>query len=606
VLVSVGLRRLLSGVLPILCLAVGAEAQKKKDAPEFTRQGLLIVNFAAGAGADAKLGRKAADVVRGRVDHLVNHREVDVIDDDEIRYRMERAGFQPDSVFEAGVIRSVGKYLRADEYVLGRVSSSPSGVKLSGLLVLMRDPKLRQALPEVSAPKLDSAANMLARSIAAARGQLAHERRCENALHDGSGSGAIAAARDGIAAYPPATIARTCLLWALSQTNAPAIERVTVAREILTVDPSNPHALEAAAIALDTLRRRDEAADAWLELAATDTSDMDLALRVSYALLAGGNIKRAEPFIVAMSNTHPDDIRLLEQKWHVAYDNRNYDHAIEAAESMLVRDSVAVADSTFFLRLATAYHTVNKPYRAIETLARAVATFPNDQRVYALYAQYIKAEADTVIPRGLALFPRSADLLALDAKDLRAKGRLEEALAASKSAVSLDSTMAQGMLMVAQTELELGRPDSALASLHKALGGGEDSSLVAQFALAKGNALYRAATTSKTSADFALALRYVSFADTIKSSEQSKFLMGVSALGITQSALTEAAKIKDKGDACKLVHLGADMAAVARNGLQAGQNAFGDAAKQSLDYLDQVAPYIDQGLTTCANVPGPP
>ena len=85
-------------------------------------------------------------------------------------------------------------------------------------------------------------------------------------------------------------------------------------------------------------------------------------------------------------------------------------------------------------------------------------------------------------------------------------GKIGESLDATKQALALDSTMAQGQLMVAQLELELGRPDSALVALRRAIAGGEDSSLVAQFALAKGNAMYRAANDTKTSADFGLAL----------------------------------------------------------------------------------------------------
>ena len=88
----------------------------------------------------------------------------------------------------------------------------------------------------------------------------------------------------------------------------------------------------------------------------------------------------------------------------------------------------------------------------------------------------------------------------MDAKDLRAHGKIAESLNATRRAVDLDSTMAQGRLMIAQLEMELGRPDSALVTMRRALAGGEDSAFVAEFALSKGNSLYRAANTTKTSA----------------------------------------------------------------------------------------------------------
>src|SRR5262245_51538504 len=68
--------------------ATPLEAQRK-DAQEFTKQGLLIVNFRPAAGADLKLGRRAADAVRSRMGRLVNKREVEVIDGGEIAWRLE-------------------------------------------------------------------------------------------------------------------------------------------------------------------------------------------------------------------------------------------------------------------------------------------------------------------------------------------------------------------------------------------------------------------------------------------------------------------------------------------------------------------------------------
>jgi tetratricopeptide (TPR) repeat protein len=226
-----------------------------------------------------------------------------------------------------------------------------------------------------------------------------------------------------------------------------------------------------------------------------------------------------------------------------------------------------------------------------------VATFPGDPKIYALYTQQVKSEADTVIPRGLALFPKSAELLAINARELRSKGRVEDALASTRQALTLDSTMAQGVLSIAQMEIELGRPDSALASLRVAVSRGEDTSLVAQFALSKGNSLYRAANGTQASRDFELALRYLSLADTLRSSPQSRFLTGAAALGLAQSSFTEAAKLTDKTE--RLMRRGADMMPVARTGLVAGQELQPDAAKQALGYLEQLEPYAAQQMGAC-------
>jgi tetratricopeptide (TPR) repeat protein len=338
-------------------------------------------------------------------------------------------------------------------------------------------------------------------------------------------------------------------------------------------------------------------------LAQSDTTNLDLTLRVAMAVIEDGNAKRAEPWIVRVSDAHPAHVPLLQQKWRVAYQNKSWPLVIDAGEALLAADSIARKDSTFYVRLATAYKSVGRPYKAIETLAKGVAAFPGDGRMYSMWTQYIRAEADTVVMRGLALFPNNADLLALNAKDLRGRGKLQESLDATRRAVALDSTMKQGQLMVAQLEVELGRPDSALVTLRRAIAAGEDSSLVAAFALSKGNALYKAANATRASGDFALSLRYLAFADSVRPSTQSRFLVGAAALGVAQSALTEAPKVADKAESCRLARLGAEMVPVARAGLQAGQDVLPEAAKQSLDYLGTLDPYVTQQIAAFCGTP---
>jgi tetratricopeptide (TPR) repeat protein len=595
--------RVLFAALFSMALAVPAGAQRGRNTTEFTKQGVLITDFAAGAGADVRLGRRAADAVRSRLGKLVNKRETEVVDGGEIRYQLERAGYRTDGPVDVPTVRSLGRHFRADEYLLGTVANGPGGVRLRADLVLFRDDRLRQPLAEVTAAKLDDAAEQMAQAINAARTQLVYQRRCENGLRTGKNDAAVAAAREGVAAFARSTIARTCLLWSLRSTRAPLTEVLEVAREVLAIDSMSFHAIESAALALDSLHRAPEAAPYWLRLAQTDTSDLELATRVLFSLLDGGSSKPAEPFAIQVSDAHPDHIPLLQQKWRATYTNKNWPRAIESGEALLIKDAVAAGDSAFYLRLATAYKAYERPYQAIEILARGVSKFPGDAKLYTLYTQYIKAEADTVVPRGLALFPKSPELLALSAKELRSRGKLQESLDATRAAVALDSTLSQADLTVAQMEIDLGRPDSALVSLHRALTHGEDSALVAGFALSKGNTLYRAANGTRSSADFTLALRYLAFADSVKPSSQSHFLMGAAALGVAQSALTEAPKLTDKMESCRLARLGGDMVPVARAGLQAGQDVLPDAAKQSLEYLDQLNPYVSQQITAFCGAP---
>jgi tetratricopeptide (TPR) repeat protein len=581
----------------------GAQRGRAPATPEFTKQALLITNFATEPTLDRRLSRRAADAVRSRVSKLANKREFGVIDGENVDIALEKSSYPTEGPLEMDVIRSLGTNFRGDEFLAGTARSGAGGVRVRAELVLFRDTRLRQPIAEVVAPKLDDAAELLAKGIVAARSQLVYHRRCENALRIGRNDLAVGAAREGVAAYPRSTIARTCLLWALRSFGAPAGDVLSVAREVLAIDATSVHAIESAALSLDKLGRPAESAELWLKLAQSDTADLELASRIAFTLVEGGSAKRAEAWIVGVSDAHRDHLPLLRLKWRATYQNKSWAPAVEAGEALLAVDSAARADSSFYTRLATAYRATSRPYKAIEILARAVNAFPRDSRLYSMYTQYIRAESDSVVTRGLALFPNSADLLALNARDLRTRGKLQESLEATRRAVSLDTSMAQGQLMVAQLEVELGRPDSALMTLHRAIAGGEDSALVAGFALSKGNTLYRAANGTRTSNDYTLALRYVAFADSVRPSTQSRFLVGAAALGLAQSAIAEAPKVTDKAESCRLAKLGGEMVPVARAGLQAGQEMMPEVAKTSLDFLETLDPYVTQQIAAFCSAP---
>lgn len=591
-------------VLPLWLASHEAVAQRR-PALEFTQQSILVGNFwvtgqqetPSQLKNDLKLGREVGDWVRKRLGETVNKRETKVIDGYDIRESLIRATFSPDASFSLVALRQQGERFRTDEIVWGIATRLPDGgLRLDANLVLYRDVRMRQPIPPVTAKTFDRAVSQVAARINEARAQLKFQRRCENALRDANGARALQAAREGIAAYPRGTLARTCLVWALRATGAPAALLLAEAEQLLDLDPVAPHGLEAAAIALDTLKRRSDAADMWLRLSATDSTDLELVERVAWSMAEGGNSRRAEPLIIRLSDANPDNMRLMRQKWRIANDNRNWPLAVSAGEKLLALDPEAATDSIFFLRMATAYRANGQPFKAMELVARGVATFRSDPRLYALYTQFVKEESDSVIPRGLTLHPNSADLLALNAKELRSKGLIAEALDASRKAVELDSTIAQGRLLVAQAEMELGRPDSALKTLRRAVVAGEDKNAVAQFALSKGNTLFRAANGTELRADYQLAMRFLTLADSLKSTPQTKFLLGAAALKVAQTALTDAPRLALKEESCAISRLGLDTIPLARASLEAGHDVAPEAIKQFLEYLDEITPFADKQI----------
>ena len=605
-------RRTLLAVL-LACGASPLTAQRRQQ--EFTQQFVLVSNFWVGDATmpsrdknDLKFGREAGDEVRGRLEDLVNKRETKIISGYDLREAMIRAGYSGDDPHDLEIVRQQGEVFRADEIVVGTANGLPNNqVRLEATLVLYRDIRMRQPIPGVTANGLDRAADLLARRIHEARNQLAHQRRCENALRDGQGTRALQHARAGIAAYPSGVLARTCLIWTLRAMNASASQVLDESKAMLALDPGAFHAIEAAASSLDSLKRRDEAATMWLRLHETDTTSLELAERVVWSLAEGGNSRRAEPLIVKLSDANPTNMRLLRQKWRIANDNRNWALAVNAGERLLASDPEAATESIFFQRFATAYRANGQPFKAMELVARGVSAFPGDPRLYAIYTQFVKEETDTVLPRGLARFPDNAALLALNAKELRAKGQLAEALDASRRAVELDSTITQGRLLIAQAEMELGRPDSALLTLSRAVAAGEDQGAVAQFALSKGNALLRAANGTEARADFQLAMRFLALADSLKPTPQTKFVLGAAALKVAQTALTDAPKLASKEESCAVSRVGFETIPLARASLEGGVEISADATRQFLEYLDQLAPFADKQLIAfCpAAAPGP-
>ena len=108
--------------LVMLAAFAAASAQgswARRSRHRFTKQGLLITNFAPAKGTTMKVARRATDAVRSRLGKLVNKRDVDVIQGGDIALRLERSSFNPDTAETLDVIRSLARYLRADEFILG-------------------------------------------------------------------------------------------------------------------------------------------------------------------------------------------------------------------------------------------------------------------------------------------------------------------------------------------------------------------------------------------------------------------------------------------------------------------------------------------------------
>ena len=558
---------------------------------DFVRQTLLVTTFEA---EDRELGRDVADELREAIDDLYSRDDLDVVDGGEIRRALVGSSYDPDTVLTPGDRRILARKFRADEYVAGRASRTKAGVRIDARLVLFRD-ELRyvQPLPPAEGHDAGAAAHRLAASVREARKQATPMRRCENRGRDLDVAGALAAVRAGVAAYPRATLVRTCLLNVLAATGGRSDTVLKVSREVLAVDSANPVALELAARTTTQLHGAVEAAPLWERLATTHADDTLLVQRAASGLVLGGQATRALPIVERGLARNPDSRALLELRFLVNLRLERWADATRDGERLRVLDPQgSTADPRFLERLAIAYRNDEHPHRALEIAARGVAAFPADTALYVLYTQLVTAEAAVALPRGLERFPRSAELQAMNAQKFREQGLLSEALEATRLAVQADPSLPRGFLQMAQLQIDLGQPDSALATLERALAAGDDSTTIAQYALGRGSALYKEANGTKSRDDFERARRFVALADRALPTPQSKFLLGAAAFSIGQSAATDAPAAKS----CELARLAGSSLASAAVDLEAGATVAPDAARQYLDYIGQIRPYVDRQL----------
>jgi tetratricopeptide (TPR) repeat protein len=547
-------------------------------------------------GTDRRLASKASDIVRDRVAGAFQRSELRVVSGGDMDDWLRLSGFEENPVLSEGELKELARKFRADERITGMVVRNGGRVHIDAALSLVRDLRLSQPLSGDGAT-VNEAAEVVAREAIAARKQLVPLRVCENAERANKPSDGVAAAATAIAAYPPAVPARVCLLNALAKLNAPADSVIAVAQAILKIAPTNPIALEDLAMALDSEGKSESAAPVWVRLLATDSSSEALVEQVVNALAREGNARMAAPLIDRGTDEHPDNLPLLKLRWlvHLAFDD--WTGAITAGEHLLERDAASQSDPDFYARLARAYRADSQPSRALAIAAAGVAKFPKDAPLYVEYLQLVHAENEAALPRGLARFPENAELHVLAAQSLKTSGNAAGALEETKRALAANPKLPHGYLQLAQLEFDAGEPDSALVAIDLATRNGEDKTTAGQFALARGNALYKAATSTQKREDFQRAIKFLTLAEQLAPSAQGKFLLGASSLSISQSAATDASPAKS----CELSKLADSSLTDAQINLVSGGSAAPDAAKQFLDYVEKLRPYVAQELKTfCA------
>jgi lipopolysaccharide biosynthesis regulator YciM len=524
----------------------------------------IMVAALKSSGGDKNLGANAAEAIRSRLSTDIPFKQLWVIPKNDINATLEGSGFSTTEPLTPNDAKELARNLRADQYIDGTVTKTPSGYKLDTRLVLTRDNSIAQPLGSVEASNLTSAAQQVSKELKEAMKQLDAEKKCVNLAREQKYQEAVAAANAGIATYPKSVIARTCLLKAYAAMKLPPDSIIAVSQSILTIDPHSREALSQAGDAYRAKGDTAKAIDTWTELVSTDPGNTRVVEPVVSAIAGSGQAARAIPIINKAVTENPGDPKLLDLQFRLLRAAKDWKGAIKAGEEMVKTDT-ALADTSYFLRLADAYANDSQPQKAAETIARGVAKFPANTDLRLYYVQL-----------------------------LRGAGQNQQAAEALRQVIASNPKAPRAYIQLAQLQNELNLPDSALSSLHLSKTNGDSAVIVGQAALLIGNQRYKAANGTKSAADYQNALRFLAFADSnltdATQKAQAQFLEGVVQLSLGQQSLQTARDSKS----CDAAKQAQAYFVDAQINLPKGGQFNPDATKQALGALAQLSPYADQ------------
>ncbi|MGI9091426.1 MAG: tetratricopeptide repeat protein [Gemmatimonadaceae bacterium] len=518
-------------------------------------------------------GAKAADELRGRLTKQFNPKDVYVLPTKDVTNTLESSGFSASDPLAPTEEKALANLLRADDYVTGQVSKSPTGAyQVNARLVVTRDNTLSQALPTATSGKVADAMDAVAKSAKDAMKQLDGEQACVNKARTGDAAGALAAARQGIAAYPNATLARLCMAnvyysqYAKATTHADSVRLadsvLTVTRVIAQQDPGSTAALRFNVELYKVRGDSTHARQALVDLIRADPTNDKLIGQVVNELAGSGHAQDAVPLVKELLARNPGDPQALRTAFLVYLAANDWQSAVTAGPELIRADTTA-ADSSYYVRMAAAYQALNQTPQALASLQAGTQKYPNNTTLLLAYAS-----------------------------GLRKAGQGAQAADIVRRAVAAKPNDPQALLLLADTYAQANQPDSVAMVLQRAaMLPGADKNIISQYALVQGNNAYKAANASKDRADFQRAISLLQLSDRIQASTDAKFLTGAAAFSIAQSAANDANTQKS----CQLAQTAQTNLSLAATGLQAGSSddKYKAAATQYLTYVPQFRPAID-------------
>ena len=547
-----------AGLVAALAVAgtapAGAQTRTQTVEPDAR---ILVATFRS---TDRGLGVAGADAIRSRVAQEVPQKQLLVIRKEDINGTLAASGYAADSALSPSDMKELAKLMRADEILDGTVTKTPDGgVRVDARLMLARDVSLAQPLPSASAKNVADAARQISRDLKEARKQLVANKRCENSLRGEQWDQAITAAREGMTAYPQATLARLCLLSALRGKKAAPDEIIAAGNDVLKIDPNSRIALGLVYEAQKAKGDNEAAIATLMHMQKADPTNIQLQQEVARAL-ALLNPERALPVLQPLVEQNPGDVELMKLLWAIELRAQRYKKAVQTGEA-LARIDTSVVDSTWFTRMIAATMADSQPQRAAEFAGRQVQKYPQNANAHAVFAQ-----------------------------TLRRAGQLQQAAEHYAQAVRLDPKVEPGYLALVVTQCELNQPDAAFASGSAAIRAGIDKATVGGALMGCAAPAMRTAQEQKTRASWQRAYDISNRIDQVAPSANSKFFVGVSSFQIGLDALQGLNKSKS----CAETELIETMWSASQIAMPQGATVDKNAAGQILGVIQQYSPNVAQ------------
>ncbi|MDQ2890240.1 MAG: hypothetical protein M3R65_06750, partial [Gemmatimonadota bacterium] len=297
-------------------------------------------------------GAKAADELRNQLKDTFNPKDVYVLPTKDVNNTLEQSGFSASDPLASNDEKALANLLRSDEYITGTINKAPTGgYAVDARMVLARDNTLSQALPTATAAKLGDVMDKVSKSARDAMKQLDGEHSCISKARANDIPGALAAARQGIAAYPQATLARLCEAnvfyseFSKATTHADSIALadsvLAVTRVIAQQDPKSVAALTFNAQLFKVIGDSTQARATLLALIRADPGNDKLITQIVNELAGSGHANEAIPLVKELLDRSPGDPQLLHTAFLVYLAASDWQSAVTTGPELIRADTSA-------------------------------------------------------------------------------------------------------------------------------------------------------------------------------------------------------------------------------------------------------------------------